>query len=81
MQESAKHVTSQFPNEHSQVGHLLDAIQCGDAGLQAATDSINMDQYNNGVQNNFDAEGRNLLNYDPFQNKRVDCAGTKRGYA
>ena len=40
-----------------------------------------MDQYNNGVQNNFDAEARNLLNYDPFQNKRVDCAGTKRGYA
>ena len=36
MQASADHVQYQLPNEHSRVGFLLEAIQCSDAGLQAA---------------------------------------------
>jgi hypothetical protein len=44
MQAAAEHVTYQLLNEHSRVGYLLDAIQCSDAGLQAAMASIKTDQ-------------------------------------
>ena len=43
MQASAEHVQYQLPNEHSRVGFLLEAIQCSDAGLQAAMASIKTD--------------------------------------
>jgi hypothetical protein len=43
MQECAQHVQYQLPNEHSRVGFLLDAIQCSDAGLQAAMASVRTD--------------------------------------
>ena len=40
MQQCAKHVSYQLPNEHTHVGYLLEGIQCADAGLQAAMASL-----------------------------------------
>ena len=71
----------QLPNEHSQVGYLLDTIQCNDAGLQAAMASIKTNQADNGMRNSFEAPATHLLPYDPVQKKRVDQAGGKRGSA
>jgi hypothetical protein len=81
MQAAAEHVTYQIPNEHSRVGYLLEAIQCNDAGLQAAMASIKTDQAPNGRRNDFEAAATHLLPYDPVQKKRVDQAGSKRGSA
>ena len=79
MQAAAEHVTYQLPNEHSRVGYLLDAIQCSDAGLQAAMASVKTDQAINGLRNDFEAAATHLLPYDPVQKKRADLAGGKRG--
>jgi predicted DNA-binding WGR domain protein len=82
MQAAAEHVTYQLPNEHSRVGYLLDAIQCNNAGLQAAMASIKQGQTADGMRNNFEAAATHLLPYDPVQKKRVDHAGGgKRGSA
>jgi len=80
MQAAADHVTYQLPNEHSRVGYLLTAIQCGDAGLQAAMSSIKTDQAPLGLRNNFEAAASHLLPYDPVQKKRTDRTG-KRDHA
>jgi hypothetical protein len=81
MQAAAENVTYQLPNEHSRVGFLLDAIQCDDAGLQAAMASVNADEIANGLRQNFEAAATHLLPYDPVQKKRVDQTGGKRGSA
>jgi len=81
MQAAAEHVTYQLPNEHSRVGYLLDAIQCNDAGLQAAMASIKTDQAVTGMRNSFEASATHLLPYDPVLKKRVDQGGGKRGSA
>jgi hypothetical protein len=81
MQAAAEHITYQLPNEHSRVGYLLEAIQCSDAGLQAAMASIKTDQDPDGLRNNFEAAATHLLPYDPVQKKRSDHAGGKRGAA
>jgi hypothetical protein len=81
MQAAAEHITYQLPNEHSRVGYLLDAIQCSDAGLQAAMASIKTDQALDGLRNNFEAAATHLLPYDPVQRKRSDHAGGKRSAA
>jgi hypothetical protein len=81
MQAAAEHVTYQLPNEHSRVGYLLEAIQCNDAGLQAAMASIKTDQTPNGMRNNFEAASTHLLPYDPVQKKRKDQSGSKRASA
>ena len=79
MQAAAEHVTYQIPNSHSRrVGYLLDAIQCSDAGLQAAMATIKTDQV--GLPNDFEGTASFLLPYDPVQKKRNDH-GTKRGPA
>ena len=78
MHAAAEHVAYQLPNEHSRVGYLLDAIQCSDAGLQAAMASVKTDQA--GLQQDFEAATTFLLPYDPVQKKRADH-GTKRGPA
>ena len=79
MQACAEHVQYQLPNEHSRVGFLLEAIQCSDAGLQAAMASIKTDTGADGMRNNFEAAAAHLLPYDPVAKKR--SAGTKRGAA
>ena len=43
MSACIEHVQYQLPNEHSYVGLLIDAIQCANAGLQAAMASIKTD--------------------------------------
>ena len=64
-------ILSQLPNEHSRVGFLIDAIQCVDAGLQAAMASVKMDNGPNGLQNNFERTVSHLLPYDPVAKKRA----------
>jgi hypothetical protein len=76
MQACAEHITYQLPNEFSRVGLLLDAIQCNDAGLQAAMASIRTDTGADGMRYNFETSAAHLLQYDPVAKKRA--AGTKR---
>jgi hypothetical protein len=71
MQACAQHVQYQLPNEHSRVGFLLDAIQCSDAGLQAAMASVRTDNGPQGMRNNFETTASHLLPYDPVARKRI----------
>ena len=68
MQGAAEHMTYQIPNLHSQVGYLLDAIQCSDAGLQAAM--ANIKNYQAGLRNDFEGTASFLLPYDPVRRRR-----------
>ena len=79
MSACAEHVQFQLPNEHSRVGFLIDAIQCADAGLQAAMASIKTDNSPNGLRNNFERAVSHLLPYDPVAKKQA--TGIKRGSA
>ena len=79
MSACAEHVQYQLPNEHSRVGFLIDAIQCADAGLQAAMASVKTDNSPNGLRNNFERAVSHLLPYDPVAKKRA--TGIKRGSA
>ena len=79
MSACAEHIQYQLPNEHSRVGFLIDAIQCADAGLQAAMASVKTDNGPNGLQNNFERAVSHLLPYDPVANKRA--TGIKCGSA
>ena len=67
----AEHVQYQFPNEHSHIGFLLDAIQCANAGLQAAMASVKTDNGPNGMHNNFEQAVAHLLPYDPVAKKQA----------
>ena len=69
MSACAKHVQYQLPNEHSRVGFPIDAIQCADAGLQAAMASVKTDNGPNGLQSNFERAISHLLPYDPIAKK------------
>ena len=69
MSACAEHVQYQLPNECSRVGFLIDAIQCADAGLQAAMASVKTDNGPNGLQNNFERAISHLLPYDPIAKK------------
>ncbi len=79
MEACSQHVTYQLPNQHTRVGYLLDAIQCADAGLQAAMASVRTDTGPTGMRNDFEATAAHLLPYDPVAKKRA--AGSKRGIA
>ena len=79
MSACTKHVQYQLPNEHCQVGFLIDAIQCADAWLQATMASVKMDNGPNGLQNNFERAVSHLLPYDPVAKKRA--TGIKHGSA
>ena len=69
MSACAEHVQYQLPNEHSRVGFLIDAIQCADAGLQAAMASVKTDNGPNGLRNSFEKAVSHLLPYDPVAKK------------
>ena len=71
MSACAEHIQYQFPNEYSRVGFLLDAIQCADAGLQAAMASVKTDNGPHGLQKNFEGAISHLLPYDPVAKKRA----------
>ena len=79
MSACAEHVQYQLPNEHSCVGFLIDAIQCADAGLQAAMASVKMDNGPNGLWNNFERAVSHLLPYDPVAKK--GATGIRHGSA
>jgi hypothetical protein len=81
LQAAAEHVTCQLPNKQSQVKHLLEAIQCNDAGSQAAMASVKTDQTPAGMQSDFEAAATNLPPYNSVQKKRVEHSGGKRGSA
>jgi hypothetical protein len=71
MEQCSQHVQYQLPNEHSRVGFLLDAIECSDAGLQAAMASVKTDSGANGMRNDFEAAVSHILPYDPVAKKRA----------
>ena len=71
MSASAEHIQFQLPNEHSRVGFLIDAIQCADAGLQAAMASVKTDNGPHGLWNNFERVVSHLLPYDPVAKKQA----------
>ena len=75
MQQCAKHIVYQLPNEHTRVGYLLEGIQCPDPGLQAAMGSMRTDDGTNGMRSDFERAAAHLLPYDPIAQKR--SAGTK----
>ena len=79
MSACAEHVQYQLPNEHSRDGFLIDAIQCSDAGLQAAMASVKTDNGPNGLWSNFERAISHLLPYDPVAKKRA--TGIKQGSA
>ena len=79
MSACAEHVQYQLPNEHSRVGLLIDAIQCADAGLQAAMASVKTDNGPYGLRNDFERAVAHLLPYDPVAKKRA--TGIKHGSA
>jgi hypothetical protein len=78
MTQCAQHVQYQLPNGHSRVGFFLDAIECSDAGLQAAMASVRTDQGPNGMRSDFERAVAHVLPYDPVAKKR---AAAKRGSA
>ena len=43
MSACTEHIQYQLPSERSHVGFLIDAIQCANAGLQAAMASVKTD--------------------------------------
>ena len=69
MSACAEHIQYQLPNEHSRVGLLIDAIQCADAGLQAAMASVKTDNGPYGLRNNFERAVAHLLPYNPVAKK------------
>ena len=82
MQACAERIHSQYqlPNGRSRVGFLLDAIQCSDAGLQAAMASIRTDDRPDGMRNDFEQSAAHLLPYDPVGKKHA-AGSSKRGSA
>jgi hypothetical protein len=81
MQAASDHIAYQLLNEHSRAGYLLTAIQCSDAGLQAAMASIKTDQAPDGLRNDFEAAALHLLPYGPVQKKRTNRPGNKHDHA
>ena len=80
MTACADHVAYQLPNQHSRVGFLLNAIECSDAGLQAAMASVRTDNAANGMRNNFENAVAHIIPYDPVA-KKCATTGAKRGSA
>lgn len=72
LQGCTEQVPYQLPNEHSRVGFVLEAIECSDAGLQAAMASIRTDNGVGGMRSNFEAMATHLLPYDPVAKKNAN---------
>ena len=81
MQQCAEHVSYQLPNKHTWVGHLLEGIQCTDAGLQAAMASVQTDNGADGMCNDFEKPAAHLLPYDHVAKKCAAATQNKRGAA
>ena len=79
MSACAEHIQYQLPNECSCIGFLIDAMQCANAGLQAAMASVKTDNGPNGLRNNFERAVSHLLPYNPVATKQA--MGIKHGSA
>ena len=71
LERCAQSVPHQIPNERTRVIHLMDAIQCGDAPLQAAIAHIKSQSDDpNGLGSNFEEAAAYLLQFCPVSKKR-----------
>jgi hypothetical protein len=80
LEEAARHVDFQLPNEHTRVGYLLEGIQNSDPALQAAMSRVKTDTAANGLRNDFERAVTTLLPEDPVAKKRPH-SGNKRDLA
>ena len=71
MQQWAEHVTFQLPNKFTWMTYLLDAVQCGDARLQAAMALVWSDDQPGGKMHDFEGMASYLLPYDPVAKKHA----------
>ena len=78
MQSCSQHVQYQLPTEHTRVEYLLAAIQCNDAGVQAAMESIKIDTAPDGKREDLEGASTHLLPYNPVAKKR-SVANSKKG--
>ena len=79
LQRCAENVTTQMPDERTRVQYLMDNIQCNDAGVKAALESIRVDNTPTGLCNNFEAVVVHLLPCCPVGKKQQ--SSNKRGLA
>lgn len=70
LERCAQAVPLQVPNERTRVTHLLDAIQCENASIQAAVAHVKSDETPNGLQSNFERAAAYLIQFDPVTKKR-----------
>ena len=81
MTVASEHVPYQLPNEYTRVGYLLDGIECSDAGVQAALNSVRTsDDPDTGTRFDFERTAAHLIPYCPVAKKRAS-SGNKRGAA
>lgn len=80
LQRCAQAVPHQLPNERTRVIHLMDAIQCSDAPLQAAIAHIKSQSNDpDGIGNDFEEAAAYLLQFCPVSKKRK-TSGNERTY-
>ena len=71
LERCSQSVPHQLPNERTRVVHLLDAIQCSDAAMQAAIAHIKSQSEDpNGLGTNFEDAAAYLLQFCPVSKKR-----------
>ena len=70
LERCAQAVPLQVPNERTRVIHLLDAIQCDNAAIQAAAAHVKSDETPGGLQSNFERAAAYLIQFDPVVKKR-----------
>ncbi len=71
IQRYAEHVQCQIPDDRTQVGYIIDNIECPDPDVKAALAAIKMDGHPpNGMQNDFESAVAMLLPVDPVGKKR-----------
>ena len=70
LERCAQAVPLQVPNERTRVIHLLDAIQCDNASIQAAVAHVKSDETPGGLQSNFERAAAYLIQFDPVVKKR-----------
>lgn len=78
LERCAQSVPHQIPNERTRVIHLMDAIQCSDAPLQAAIAHIKSQSDDpNGMGNDFEEAAAYLLQFCPVSKKRKSSSGER----
>ena len=79
MQQCAKHVDFQLPNEHTCITYIIDGIQCNCAPLQSAMSLVRNYTMIVWKMNEFEATALYLLPHEPLSKKL--SARNKRGVA